>query len=312
MDYIMNPAFLTDFLSSSLRLSIPLIFAAIGVVWSERCGVFNIAIEGCILGGAFGAAIGTWWFGDPLGGLLMALVIASLLGLLLGGLSVGLGINQLVAGIAINLLVGGMTAYLARQIMGNNATAPLPGFAVMPIPLLSDIPIVGPVLFSQGPLAYLAYVIVPLGWMLLYRTPWGLLVRVAGDQPMAVDTAGVDVQRLRFLSVLGSCMLGGLGGAYIVLSQVHVFTEHMSAGKGFIALGAVILGRWNPLGAAIACLAFGMADATQLRLQFGSPEIPYQLFSTLPFIAALAALVLFSGKVHAPAAVGRKFERSGK
>ncbi|MDH0873187.1 ABC transporter permease [Agrobacterium pusense] len=308
----MDLAFFTDFLSSSLRLSIPLVFAAIGVVWAERSGVFNIAIEGCILGGAFGAAIGTWWFGDPLGGLLMALVVASLLGLLLGGLAVGLGINQLVAGIAINLLVSGMTAYLARQIMGASATSPLPGFNIWQIPFLSDIPLVGPVLFNQGPLAYLAYITVPLAWWLLYRTPWGLLLRAAGNQPMAVDTAGVDVQRLRYVSVIGSCMLGGLGGAYIVLSQVHVFTENMSAGKGFIALGAVILGRWNPLGAAIACLAFGMADATQLRLQFGSPEIPYQLFSTLPFIAALLALVLLSGKVHAPAAVGKKFERSGK
>ncbi|MBP2551787.1 simple sugar transport system permease protein [Neorhizobium galegae] len=308
----MDLAFLTDFLASSLRLSIPLVFAAIGVVWAERSGVFNIAIEGCILGGAFGAAIGTWWFGDPLGGLLMALVVAGLLGLLLGGLAVGLGIHQLVAGIAINLLVSGMTAYLARQILGASATAPLPGFGVWPIPLLSALPFVGPILFIQGPLAYLAYLAVPLAWWLLYRTPWGLLLRAAGDQPMAVDTAGVDVQRLRYVSVIGSSMLGGLGGAYIVLSQVHVFTENMSAGKGFIALGAVILGRWNPLGAAIACLAFGMADATQLRLQFGSPDIPYQLFSTLPFIAALVALVLMSGKVHAPAAVGKKFERSGK
>ena len=312
MDLFSDANALTDFLSTSLRLSIPIVFAAIGGVLSERSGVFNIALEGCILGGAFGAAVGAYLSGTPLGGLVLGLAVAACAGALLAGLAVGFGINQLVAGIAINILMLGLTSYLARLILGAEATSTLPGFHPVALPGLSAIPVVGPLLFNQDTLTYLMFVTVPLVWWILYKTPWGLNIRAIGDRPVAADSAGVNVPLVRIVCVVMSCVLAGLGGCYLVLSQVFVFTEHMSAGKGFIALAALILGRWNPVGAFFACIFFGFCDAAQLRLQFNSPDVPYQLFSMVPFVASLMALVLFAGKVRPPAAIGKKYVRGGK
>ena len=312
MDFLLDAQAMTDFLSTSLRLSIPIIFAAVGGVISERSGVFNIALEGCILGGAFGAAVGAYLTGTPFGGLFFGLAVASFAGIILAALAVGLAINQLVAGIAINILMIGLTSYLARLILGADATSTLPGFSPIAIPLLSSIPILGKVLFTQDLLTYLMYLLVPLTWWVIYRTPWGLNLRAIGDYPVAADSAGISVSRVRLYAVLISCAMAGLGGCYLVLSQVFVFTENMSAGKGFIALAALILGRWNPIGALLARLFFGMSDALQLRLQFGSPDVPYQLFSMVPYIASFLALVIFAGKVRPPAAIGIKYERGGK
>lgn len=312
IDFLTDPQAITDFLSTSLRLSIPIVFAAVGGVISERSGVFNIALEGCILGGAFGAAVGAYLVGTPFAGLLLGVFVAMLAGLILAGLAVGLAINQLVAGIAINILMLGLTSYLARLILGADATSTLPGFTPVAIPGLSSIPIVGAVLFHQDILTYLMYLLVPLAWWVIYKTPWGLNLRAIGDYPVAADSAGISVPKVRILAVLVSCAMAGLGGCYLVLSQVFVFTEHMSAGKGFIALAALILGRWNPLGALLACLFFGFSDALQLRLQFNSPDVPYQLFSMVPFVASFLALVFFAGKVRPPAAIGIRYERGGK
>lgn len=312
MDFLTNLQGLTDFLSTSLRLAVPLVFAAVGGVFSERSGVFNIALEGCLLGGAFGAAVGAYLTGTATGGLAFGLFASGLIGILLAALSVGLAINQLVAGIAINIFVVGLTSYLARLILGAEATSTLPGFSDIPLPLLSDIPVLGTVLFDQDPLTYFMYLVVPLGWWFLYRTPAGLNIRAVGDYPVAADSAGVSVSRIRALSVVASCMLAGIGGCYIVLSQVFVFTENMSAGKGYIALAALILGRWSPVGALLACLFFGACDALQLRLQFSNADVPYQLFSMVPFVASFLALVIFAGKVKPPAAIGIKYVRGGK
>lgn len=307
-----DPQALTDLLGTSLRLSIPITFAAIGGVIAERSGVFNVALEGCILGGAFGAAVGAYVFGSPLVGLVFGVLVALLAGLILAGLAVGLAINQLVAGIAINILMLGLTSYLARLILGADATSILPGFAPIALPVLSSIPYLGQLLFSADILTYAMYLLVPLSWWVIYRTPWGLALRAIGDYPVAADSAGISVPKMRLVAVMASCSLAGLGGAYIVLSQVHVFTENMSAGKGFIALAALILGRWNPVGAFLACLFFGFCDALQLRLQFSAPDVPYQLFSIVPFIASFLALVVFAGKVRPPSAIGTRYERGGK
>lgn len=312
MDFLLDPQVLSDFLGTSLRLSIPIIFAAVGGVISERSGVFNIALEACILGGAFGAAVGAYLTGMPIAGLILGVGVAMFAGLILAALAVGLAINQLVAGIAINILMIGLTSYLARLILGADATSTLPGFSPMAIPGLSSIPIIGQVFFNQDLITYLMYLLVPLTWWVIYKTPWGLNLRAIGDYPVAADSAGINVSKVRLCAVLVSCGMAGLGGCYLVLSQVHVFTEHMSAGKGFIALAALILGRWNPMGALVACLFFGMSDALQLRLQFTSPDVPYQLFSMVPYLASFLALVLFAGKVRPPAAIGIKYVRGGK
>ena len=312
IEFLTDPQAITDFLSTSLRLSIPIIFAAVGGVISERSGVFNIALEGCILGGAFGAAVGAYLVGTPVAGLFLGVFVAMMAGLILAGLAVHLSINQLVAGIAINILMLGLTSYLARLILGADATSTLPGFDPIAIPVLSAIPILGQVMFNQDILTYLMYLLVPLSWWVIYTTPWGLNLEAIGDYPVAADSAGINVPKVRIVAVLTSCAIAGLGGCYLVLSQVLVFTEHMSAGKGFIALAALILGRWNPLGALFACLLFGLSDAMQLRLQFNSPDVPYQLFSMVPFVASFLALVMFSRAVRPPAAIGTRYERGGK
>jgi simple sugar transport system permease protein len=312
MSMLGDIAVASDFLSTVLRLSIPIIFAALGGVLAERAGVFNVALEGCILGGAFGAAAGAYLLGTPFGGLALGLMITVGLGCVLAGLAVGLGINQLVAGIAINILVLGLTSYLARLILGADATSTLPGFHPIAIPFLSSIPLIGPVLFNQDLLAYLMYLAVPLTYWFLFKTPWGLIVRAIGDYPIAADTVGVSVPAARALCVIASCALGGLGGCYLVLSQVFVFTENMSAGKGWIALAAVILGRWNPALVFVACIFFAFSEALQLRLQFNHPDVPYQLFSMVPFVASFLALVFFAGQVRPPAAIGKKYIRGGK
>ncbi|MGF7158859.1 simple sugar transport system permease protein [Rhodoligotrophos appendicifer] len=299
-----------QFLSSALRLSMPLIFAALAGVLSERSGVFNVGLEGFILMGAFGAALGTFHTGSPFIGVLVGMALGLLLALPMATMSISLGVNQIVAGVAINLFALGITAFLARIAIGASAnTQLLPGFRPIAIPILSGIPVIGPVLFNQDLLVYAMYLLVPILYVLIYRTPLGLSIRAVGHNPRACDTAGVPVVSLRYGCVLVSGALAAMGGVYLVLSQVFVFSEHMSAGKGFIALAAVILGRWNPVGALLACLLFGIFDAFQLRLQFQNPEVPYQIFSTLPYVVSIIALVLVAGRNVSPQAVGKHYHR---
>jgi general nucleoside transport system permease protein len=310
---LLDPVLLADFLATALRLSVPLVFAAVGGLIAERSGVFNIALEGMMLAGAFGAAVGAFLAGAAPPGLLLGLLLGGLGGLLLAILGVSLKVNQIVAGIAINLLALGLTSFLARQVFGMDATTrALAGFQPVEIPFLADIPVLGPVLFQQDPVVYLMYLTVPLAHWLLFHTPWGLAVRATGESPSAADAAGVPVFRIRYTCVVASGLLAALGGCYLLLSQVHLFTEHMSAGKGFIALAALILGRWTPLGALLACLFFGFCDALQLRLQFANPQVPYQIFVILPYVASILALIGFYGRVRPPAAVGVPYDRESR
>jgi general nucleoside transport system permease protein len=309
----LDASLITDMLRSSLRLMIPIGYAAMGGVLCERSGVYNIGLEGMLLAGAFGGALGTFLTGSPMGGLLVGILLGMSGAIALGVLAVLFSVNQIVCGIAINLVVIGLTAFFARLIFGLDATTQtLPGFSAMAIPLLSQIPIVGPVLFNQDPLVYLMYAVCPFLYWLLYRSEFGLQIRATGENPAAADTAVVPVFRIRFMCVLLSGALAGIGGAYIVLSQVFVFTEHMSAGKGFIALAAIILGRWDPIGSVMASWFFGFCEALQLRLQFANPEVPYQFFTALPYVASILALIGVYGRFKPPAAVGIPYRRESK
>jgi len=313
MDMFLDSVMLADFLSTSLRLSVPVAFAALGGVLAERSGVFNIGLEGMILAGAFGAAAGTFFTGSPFAGLLSGAFLGAATAMVLAVLAVSLGVTQIVAGIAINIFAIGITAFLSRIVFSGKAnTMTLPGYEAFALPGLASIPIVGPVLFNQDAIVYLLYVTVPLLFLLMFRTPWGLNIRAVGENPRAADTAGISVVAVRYFCVIGSGALAGLGGCYLVLAQVHLFSEHMSAGKGFIALAAIILGRWNPVGALFACLLFGFFDALQLRLQFANPEVPYQVFIILPYAVSILALVGLVGKPTPPGAVGIPYEREGK
>ena len=309
----LDPAAIVDLLRTSLRLAIPIAYAAMGGVIAERSGIYNIGIEGMMLSGAFGGALGGFLTGSPVGGVVVGILLGMIGASVLGFLAIRLGINQIVCGIAINLVAIGLTAFLARLIFGLNATTQsLPGFTAVPIPLLVEIPIVGPVFFDQDPLIYLLYLLAPLLYWMLYRSEFGLEIRATGENPAAADSAGVPVFQVRLLAVLISGGLAGLGGAYIVVSQVFVFTEHMSAGKGFIALAAIILGRWDPIGALLASWFFGFCEALQLRLQFANPNVPYQVFTALPYVASILALVGVYGRFKPPASVGIPYRRESK
>lgn len=313
MEFLTDLSQMSDLVSSSLRLGTPIAFAALGGVLAERSGTYNIGLEGMILAGAFGAAAGSYATGSATVGLLCGVLCGLIGGTVLSVLSIRYRVNQLVAGIALNLVLAGMTAFLARLVFGDGAGGTqVKGFSAISIPVLEEIPFFGPVLFNQDPLIYLLFGISIFGSWWLFSTNRGRELRAVGENPRAADAAGVPVFAIRYTALIVSCGLAALGGSHLVLSQVYLFSEDMSSGKGFIALAAVILGRWSPVGALSAALFFGFCDALQLRLQFSSPEIPYQIFLILPYVASLVALVWFVGLVRAPASVGAPYDREDR
>lgn len=301
MDHL---AFLSDYLAASLRLSVPLIFAALGGLLSERSGVLNIGLEGMLLTGAFVSAAITFYTGNTWIGVLVAIVAGGIVGLLHAYLSVSLKVDQLVSGLAINLSVAGLTAFGSRLVFTTDTTQKLPAVKTFAIPGLSQIPILGSLLFNQDFLLYLLLLLIPVLTYLLFQTSVGLTLRAVGESPRAADTAGIGVERVRYISVILSGSLAALGGAYLVLVHVRYFTEGISAGKGFIALAALIFGRWHPIYTALACLLFGATEALQLRVQALNLNVPYQLLTMLPYLVALFALIGLAGKSTPPAALG--------
>ncbi|MEM9164268.1 MAG: ABC transporter permease [Cyanobacteria bacterium P01_F01_bin.4] len=294
--------FLTDFLSACLRLTVPLAFAALGGLFSERSGILNIGLEGMMLTGAFTSAAVALATGQVWLAVAIACGVSGLVGLVHAYLCVGLGVNQLVSGLAINLTAAGLTTYGARLLF-ETGTVELPGISRIGIPGLKALPIAG-VFFNQDPLFYLLVLLIPLSTYGLFHTRWGLSLRAVGNVPRAADTAGVSVSRVRYLSVMLCGGLCGLAGAYLTLVHVRFFTEGMSAGKGFIALAALIFGRWHPVATFFACLLFGATEALQLRIQAFDLEIPYQFLAMLPYATALLALAGIAGKAKPPAALG--------
>ncbi|WP_421656879.1 ABC transporter permease [Leptothermofonsia sp. ETS-13] len=302
--------FLSDYLSASLRLSMPLAFAALGGLWSERSGVLNIGLEGMLLTGAFVSAAATFYVGgNGWLGILAALVAGGLVGLLHAFLCVTLKVDQLVSGLAINLSAAGLTAFMSRLMFTSETTQRLPGMDAIAIPGFSQIPLLGSLLFNQDPLVYLLFLLVPLSTYVLFRTSLGLTLRAVGEYPRAADTAGIQVARVRYISVILSGVLAALGGAYLVLVHVKFFTEDISAGKGFIALAALIFGRWHPVSTVLACLLFGASEALQLRIQAFNLNIPYQFLVMLPYAIALLAMVGLAGRSTPPAALGTPYSK---
>lgn len=304
--------FFTDYLIASLRLTIPLAFAALGGLYSERSGVLNIALEGLLLTGAFTSAVATFYTGNPWLGIVTGLISGGIVGLLHAFLSVTLQVDQLVSGLAINLVATGFTSFLSRLVFNSGGQERLPTIDQINIPILANIPILGNLLFQQNLLVYFLFLLVPITTYILYKTSFGLTLRAVGEYPKAADTAGVSVARVRYIAVIIGGCLASLGGAYLSLVQVRYFAEGMSAGKGFIAIAALIFGRWNPLGSALACLLFGATEALQLRIQALGVNIPYQFLVMLPYIIALFALVGLAGKSTPPAALGKRYSKQDK
>lgn len=302
--------FLESFLVSSITMSVPLTLTATGEIYAERSGVINIGLEGMILVGAFFGMVVTYQTGQPWLGLATGSVSGCLVALLFSILTVTLGADQIVSGTAINLFALGLTGVLYRSIFGVTGTAlTVHGMPSFPIRGLSDLPFLGPVLFRHNLLVYLSLLIALIGAFVLFRTTWGAKIIASGEQPGAADTAGIDVTTVRCVCVLISGLLAGLSGGYLSLAYANTFVEGISAGRGFIALAIVILGRWHPVGALGGALFFGAASALQFQFQAAGVAIPYQLFLMLPYILTLVVLTGVVGKARSPTSLGRPYRR---
>jgi ABC-type uncharacterized transport system permease subunit len=304
----------TGLLQGALLLSVPLIFGAMAGVLSERSGVINIAIEGQLLAGAFMSGViasltqNTWL------GLLIAPFAGAAISWLLAVFAIKYGIDQVVLGFVLNVLVIGLTNFLYKKLLIPYQTTWNSGgtFAPIEIPLLSKIPVIGPIFFSQSIIVYLMYVVVIVIHIALFKSRWGLRTRSVGEHPTAAESVGIDVNKIRFRNVVIAGAVAGLGGAFFTLGAVGAFNKEMTAGKGFIALAALIFGRWSPMGAVAAALIFGFADNLQGLLTITGTPIPSEFMLMAPYIATIIAVSGFVGKVRAPAADGIPYKRGGR
>lgn len=305
-------AVFTAFLEASVRLGAPLALAALGETVTERGGVINIGLEGSLIAGALGGALGALGFDSPFLGVLVGAGAGMAVSAVFAAFVVGLNTDQIITGTAVTLGGLGLTGALYQARFGVTGTAlTLPTLGPVSVPLLSEIPVVGTAFFNQAPTAYLAYLLAPALWLLLFRTEWGLELRAVGERPSAAEAAGVRVRWLRLLATLFGGTLAGVAGAHLALAHAGTFAENMSAGRGFIAIAVVVLGRWNPVWVLLAALFFGAASALQFFLQAVGLDIPYQLFLALPYLLTLAALAGWVGRAKAPAALALPWPRSG-
>ncbi|MDH3208016.1 MAG: ABC transporter permease [Gemmatimonadota bacterium] len=300
----MSETELVLFLEASVRLGVPLALAAMGETITERSGVINIGLEGSIISGALGGALGALAFGSAGFGVLAGAVAGFVVAAVFAGFCVGLRTDQIITGTAITLGGLGLTGAVYQARFGATGTAlSLPTLAPVPIPGLGDIPWIGSALFGQAPTAYFAYALAPVLWYFLFRTAWGLELRAVGEEPHAAQAAGVRVRWVRFWATVFGGALAGVAGAHLALAHAGTFAENMSAGRGFIAIAVVVLGRWNPLFVLLAALLFGAASAFQFLLQALGLDLPYQLFLAFPYLLTLAALAGWVGRSRAPAAL---------
>lgn len=294
------------FLEAAVRTATPLLFAALGELLVERAGVINLGLEGAMLAGAFAAlvAAGT---GSVAAGYAAGAGAGAVVGLLMAVFVFRLRTDQIIAGTAVTLLAGGATGTLYRAMYGvEGAALSVPTSGPVAIPVLAAIPVVGPALFAQPIPTYALYVLIPVVAWWLYRTHAGLGLRAIGEAPLAATAAGIHVARAQAGALVAGSALGGLGGATLVLAQAGTFAEGMTAGRGFVAIAIVVLGRWHPLGVTLAALAFGAATALQYVFQAMGWTVPYNLFLAFPYLLTLAALAGVAGRVRAPAALGKR------
>ena len=300
---------LVGLLGSTLLRSVPLTLGALSGVLCERSGVINVAIEGQFLIAAFAGAIVGSATTDLWLGLVAGVLAGGLVGALLAVLAIRYQVDQIVVGVVLNLFALGLTGFLNdRVLVPHQTTLNTPTvFSPIEIPLLSKIPLIGPVLFDQNIFIYLMYIMLAVVHVALFRTRWGLRVRAVGEHPRAADTVGIRVLAVRYRNVILGGMMAGLGGAYFTLGSVGSFAKNMTSGRGFIALAAMIFGHWSPLGAFAAALLFGFADALQSILAVLNVPIPSQFLLMAPYVATILAVAGLVGRVRPPAADGKPY-----
>jgi ABC-type uncharacterized transport system permease subunit len=286
--------------TATLRMATPIAFAAFGGIFSERVGVVNIGLEGMMLTGAFAGVTVSYYTQNPWLGVMASVVAGGMLGLLHAILTVTFKGDQIVSGTGINIFSLGFTAYMSEVIWGSRgASESVPALKVINIPLLKDIPVIGEILGSHTPLVYVMLIVAVISQILLFKTSLGLRLRAVGEYPAAADTAGINVDKLKYLGIVISGMLAGLGGAFLSLGHLSLFAWGMTGGRGFIALAAMIFGKWMPYGVLGASLLFGFTDALQMRLQ-SLGLLPPQIILAIPYIITVIVLAGVVRKTKAP------------
>jgi ABC-type uncharacterized transport system permease subunit len=303
----------TGLLQGGLILAVPLIYGSLAGLVCERSGVINIAIEGQLLGSAFIAGIAGSLLQNAWYGLIIAPFAGALISLLLAVFAIKYRIDQVILGFVINVLIIGLTSFAAQRFLTQDPDKwnSSPILKPIDIPILSKLPILGPMFFSQTIIIYLLYVIVAITQIALFKSKWGLRMRSVGELPVAAESVGIDVNRVRFRNVIIAGAIAGLGGAFFTVGSVGSFSREMTAGMGFIALAALIFGRWTPLGALSAALVFGFADQLRSVLSIAGTPIPSAFMMMVPYIATIIAVSGFVGRVRAPAADGIPYQRGG-
>jgi general nucleoside transport system permease protein len=303
-----NDSFVPLLLVAAIGLTAPLLFAAMGELVSETAGVINIELEAMMLSGAFTGILGTYLTGNVLVGFVAAAAGGLVVGLLHGVTSFVFHANQVVSGVVLNILALGATSFGLDAVFAESLNRSVGTLDRLTIPGLADIPFVGPAFFSQPVTVYVAFLLIPGVWWVLNRTGAGLALKAAGERPEAAEALGVRVMRVRWGALITCGVLAGVGGGQLTLAGLGFFTPNVTAGRGFIALAAVIFGRWRPVGTAAAVLLFATADALQIRAQTRGIDLPYQLLVSLPYLATLVALAGLRRRMRPPAALGLNYE----
>jgi ABC-type uncharacterized transport system permease subunit len=305
----MNDSQFAFLLVAAVALASPLLWAAIGELISEIAGVLNIHLEGMMLAGAFMGVLGAHHSGSVWIGFLVAAMGGVFLALIHAVVCFVFNANQIVSGVVLNIFAIGATSFGLSVAFAEGARPSIDTIDKIKIPLLSDLPLIGPALFNQHILVYVGFILVPATWYFLNRTANGLRVQAAGEKAEAADSLGVNVLKTRTLALVACGVLAGIGGAQLSLAGVGTFTDNMTAGRGFIALAAVVFGRWKPVGTMVAVIVFALADALAIRAQSLGVEIPNQLLLMLPYLVTLIALAGLVRRMRPPAQLGLNFER---
>jgi general nucleoside transport system permease protein len=312
VEHLLSNVFLITFLAATIRIAVPLLLAALGEIYAEKAGVLNVALEAQMLAGALAGFIGAYYAKNNYVGFLVGMAGGVMISLLFAILTINLRADQIVVGITINILTLGLTTFIYRVMFGVAFIPPkVEIMRGISIPVLSALPLIGPILFQQKSLVYVAFLLVPVAYWVLFRSKIGLNIRAVGEYPLAAETVGIKVQSTRFLCVLLTGCMAGLGGAFLSIAQLSTFTDNISAGRGFIALAIVIVGQWNPFKAALAALAFGAADTLQLSLQAVGVPVPSQFLLMTPYLLTVVSMIFVARRATAPTALAQPYAKEG-